>query len=340
MEQRATQNNAKSIIEAYVGKKLEAMRDNPDRESRNLVDLALCLSAGRFQKHFLNLAHSMLEDENSPYYALIHDAVKNVGTANILKFGMNIGYNSFTAGAKTIRNLEKERGYNIPWAITFHVDSESFAEEDYCEVIRQGKKLGIFTYIFFCSEIPESLTDIFDDETECAFILFSDAESISSGILEQAGEIKNLMLCIKYSGNAPEVCESLRSSKALYSIWCEYNSEEKPMCEELINTVDDLHPIMTFFVKSDDYSDYNEVYNEICKLRDTRTAATTPMEYSGTVRMVDEIISDDACIATFDEFGMLISVDRSEHNCNFKSQPLSAIFAECYPKADKLKLKE
>ncbi|MCD7784965.1 MAG: hypothetical protein LUH18_05215 [Oscillospiraceae bacterium] len=331
MEQKVTQNNAKSIIETYVGKKLEAMRDNPDRESRNLVDLALGLSAGRFQKHFLSIAHSMLEDENSPYYALIHDAIKNVGTANILKFGMNIGYNSFTAGAKTIRNLEKEHCYNIPWAITFYVDSDSFSEEAYSKVIKQGVRLGIYTYVFFCSEIPEKLTEIFDEESECAFILFSDAESIENGLLEQASEIKNLMLCVKYSDSAIKVCEQLRSSKALYSLWYEYSN--KPMCEEQLNIADELHPVLTFFVKShDDYNGYNEVYDEVYKLRDTRTAASVPMEYSGTVRMIDEIISDDTCVAVFNESGKLISVDDSGNECNFRNQTLAEIFEMCYPK--------
>ncbi len=334
MEQKTTQNNAKSIIEAYVGKKLEDMRDNPDRESRNLVDLALSLSAGRFQKHFLNLAHSILEDENSPYYALIHDAIKNVGSANILKFGMNIGYNSFTAGAKTIRNLEKEHGYNIPWVITFYVDNESFSEETYSELIRQGKKLGIFTYIFFCSAIPENLTEIFDEESECAFLLFSDAENIENGILDQAGEIKNLMLCVKYSDSAIKVCEQLRCSKALYSLWYEYN--KKPMCEEQLNIADELHPVLTFFVKSqDDYNGYNEVYDEVYKLRDARTAASVPLEYSGTIRMIDEIISDDTCVAVFNESGSLISVGGSDSDCNFRTQPLAEIFEKCYPKVTK-----
>ncbi|MCD7822937.1 MAG: hypothetical protein LUG86_02795 [Oscillospiraceae bacterium] len=334
MEQKTTQSNAKSIIEAYVGKKLEDMRDNPDRETRNLVDLALSLSAGRFQKHFLNLAHSLLEDENSPYYALIHDAIKNVGTTNILKFGMNIGYNSFTAGAKTIRNLEKERGYNIPWVITFYVDDRSFSEKAYSEAIRQGKKLGIYTYIFFCSIIPDGLTEIFDEESECAFILFSDAENIENSISEQASEIKNLMLCVKYSDSAVEVCENLRNSKALYSVWYEYN--ENPMCEELLCSADELHPILTFFVKSgNNYKGYNEVYNEVCKLRDTRTVASAPMEFTGTCRMVDEIISDDACIAVFDESGRLISIDCSENDCNFKNQSLAEIFGKCYPKVAK-----
>ncbi|MCD8108142.1 MAG: hypothetical protein LUE20_09325 [Oscillospiraceae bacterium] len=334
MEQKVTQNNAKSIIEAYVGKKLEAMRDNPDRETRNLVDLALGLSAGRFQKHFLSIAHSMLEDESSPYYVLIHDAIKNVGTANILKFGMNIGYNSFTAGANTIRKLEKERGYNIPWVITFYVDDKSFSEEFYAEAIKQGKKLGIYTYVFFCESIPEKLTEIFDDETECAFILFSDAENIGKGILTQASEIKNLMLCVKYSESATEVCEQLRRDKALYSLWYEY--VENPMCEKLLNSADELHPIMTFFVKeNDDYIGYNDVYSEVCNLRDTRIAASAPMEFTGTCRMVDEIISDDACIAVFDETGKLISVENSGRDCNFRNQPLTEIFEMCYPKAVK-----
>ena len=34
----------------------------------NLVDLALTFSKGTFERHFLTLCRSMLENETSPYY--------------------------------------------------------------------------------------------------------------------------------------------------------------------------------------------------------------------------------------------------------------------------------
>lgn len=102
-------NTSRIIIETIVKRTLKNIKDAPDRSIRNLIDMALHFSGGRFQRNFFEIAQTMLENENSPYYGLIEDVVTHIDDKSLLRFGMNVGYNSCTIGAKKIREIEKKR---------------------------------------------------------------------------------------------------------------------------------------------------------------------------------------------------------------------------------------
>lgn len=95
------------LIEAVVKNTLKEIEDSPERSIRRLVDMALNFSEGRFKNDFFGVAQRMLENENSPYYDLIRDVVTHVDHERILRLGMNVGFNSCTEGAKTIRKMRK-----------------------------------------------------------------------------------------------------------------------------------------------------------------------------------------------------------------------------------------
>ncbi len=57
----------------------------------------------------------ILTSEDSFYYDIIANIVKNTRHSTIAGFGINIGFNSLTYGANIIRENEKKFGYNIPW---------------------------------------------------------------------------------------------------------------------------------------------------------------------------------------------------------------------------------
>ena len=140
------------MVEAAVAKALRDMRTDPKRSVRNLVDLGCSFSGGRFQKAFFKLASNLLKNENSAYYTLAEKLASDVHPELLQKFGVNLGYNSFTCGAQSIREREAVCGYNIPWSLTFHLDSsENPSFEKAGALIAEGKTLGIFTYAFFAA---------------------------------------------------------------------------------------------------------------------------------------------------------------------------------------------
>ena len=99
----------------------------------------------------------MLKNKKSAYYDLLKDAIASIDHRTISTFGINMGYNSCTKGAKTIRATEATDSFSIPWSLTFSVNEASWkAHADrYASAIEEGKELGIFTYLFFLSgELP------------------------------------------------------------------------------------------------------------------------------------------------------------------------------------------
>ena len=115
------------LIETTVRQTLKGLKENPKRSIRNLVDMALNFSESRFQSRFFQTASTMLEHEESAYYTLVEDAVNHIETEHLVKFGMNLGYNSCTWGAQRIRMNEKRLGFNIPWTVLFQMDDPQYS---------------------------------------------------------------------------------------------------------------------------------------------------------------------------------------------------------------------
>ena len=66
------------LIETMVQRSLRDIACSPERTIRNLVDLALNFSHGRFQRNFLETAQAMLKNKKSAYYDLLKDAIASI----------------------------------------------------------------------------------------------------------------------------------------------------------------------------------------------------------------------------------------------------------------------
>ena len=89
------------LIETMVRKGIREMQEDPERTARNLVDMAIHFSPeGRFARELFGSAQRMLADEQSGYYALVSDVVNHMDPQRLLTFGMLVGYDGFTLGAR------------------------------------------------------------------------------------------------------------------------------------------------------------------------------------------------------------------------------------------------
>ena len=114
MQNRSVNTIARTLIQTVVRQKLTAIKNDPERSLRSLVDMGLNFAGGSEQQHILQLAQQTLQDESSAYYRIIYDMALHINTDHLLGFGMNFGYNSLTAGARHIRRLETESSCDIP----------------------------------------------------------------------------------------------------------------------------------------------------------------------------------------------------------------------------------
>lgn len=162
------------LVESTIRRTLKAMQESPEREARNLVDAGAQFSTGRFQTRLISHAQRMLQNSKSAYYALVKDVVTYADHDNIATFGVNLGYNSCTKGARLIRETEREKGFNIPWALHLRVSQEKLAGDPglYPSILREGTSLGIYTYLLFVPGDAQAVLPLVMEYPDCAFLLF------------------------------------------------------------------------------------------------------------------------------------------------------------------------
>ncbi len=326
------------LTETLVKKALKDLKDSPERSIRNLVDMALNVSDGRFQHELFTIAEQMLEDDQSSYYDIIRDVIAHVESERLLKFGMNLGYNSCTAGAKQIREKEAVCGYNIPWTIALRMDEQRLLEEPerYDRVITQGEELGIYTWMFYTQGRLQDTLPLIRKHTDSAFILFCNPDGLTPAFLDCIAEVNHLMLAVRYEENAGDIYRQLRERQFLYSLFCKYEEKdaENIINGELFYSTEQMHPLFTAVIADKDCPEETEekVYHMVAEARGRQTFRTIPWEVVRDNSYIDSIISDDSCSACFDVDGALLFCGEERASLNLFDQDLEEILRQAFSK--------
>lgn len=300
------------LIETTVRQTLKGLQQDPRRSVRNLVDLALQFSRGRFQSRFFATAQTMLEKEDSAYYTLIQDAAAHIDAEHLVRFGMNLGYNSCTWGAQRIRANEASLGFNIPWAVLLSMEGPRCLERlgRYHRVIAEGEGLGIYSWMLFAREMdPLELLPLVKEHPDSAFFLFCPPGTVDRAFAAAVTGQYNLMPVVCLDRRAEEACGLLRQARLPYSVWLSYAAPESEALTDgtVFARAASLHPVFTALLSAPACGAGTRaaVSRAAETARAGQTFATVPWElYTDTCRL-DEIISEDACWACFDGRGEL-----------------------------------
>lgn len=333
-------NTSRIIIETMVRKSIQDMQDSPKRSIRNLVDMALNFSGGRFQQRFFSVTQAMLKNENSPYYELVQNVASHVDTGRLVGFGVNLGYNSCTRGAAIIRETEASQGFNVPWMLTLHLDAtkQGFHADRYKSIVEQGEKMGIYTWQLFADKSMEFALSLAAEFPDSAFIIYCDQAHITPQMLDEAAELSNLMLAVRYEEGAETLCRTLREMKLLYSVYHVYSAEDTVpiLSDDLFYGIQQLDPVFAVLVPAADCpaETRTAVTAHVRKLREEQRFPLLPWEAAADCRLVDGIISGDPCAATFDADGKLHICDNDNKATEYDlfEDDLESIFRNALPR--------
>ena len=218
-----TAKTSRIIIKTFVRTALKDADESPERCTRNLVDMALHFSKGRFQQEFFEMARTMLNNDNSPYYPLIEDTLRHMDKEKLIEFGMNLGYNGCTQGAHIVRKIKRTENINVPWLFFLNIDS-SYADlhSRYQAIFDQGKELGIYVYCLYTDGDPEKLLPLIEHNPDCAMILLCNSAAITEDFAKAAESLNNMLIGVAYDDNTDTACLVLRDHRLLYSIYRMY----------------------------------------------------------------------------------------------------------------------
>ncbi len=304
------------LIETIVKRMLTDIKKDPERSIRNVIDMALNFAKGRFQHVFFQAAQTMLQNENSAYYALLRDVAAHVDTRYLLTFGMNVGYNGCTAGAVRIRQNEMELWCRIPWTIQLETNAKTEVHlPTYHAVIQEGEQLGIYTWLLFVQESTAPALELAAAHTDSAFCLFCAPELVTDAFLEEITNQPHVMPVIRWGEEIDEACARLRERELLYSIFYPYtpNDVESVLNGALFQEIPLLSPAMTILTAVPDCPDElrRTIYETVVQTRNAQTCRTILMELDGDMERIDHVISDDTCAIRFDPQGSLRRPDGS-----------------------------
>lgn len=328
------------LVQTTVRKAIRDIRESPERSIRNLVDMALNFSDGRFQKEFFYTSQQMLENENSAYYSLIRNMVEHTDEEKLLTFGMNLGYNCSILGARQIRQIEAAEGYNIPWSISLEMGPDSFSQNQdrYHALIEEGEHLGIFIWFLFSHDQAHDCLSLAAAHPNEAFVLFCSAEEITWTLIDCASELNNLMLAVPMNEDAPVICSLLREAGLLYSLYTTYGAADLPKIEsgDWFYDMEQMHPVFSVFIPKRECSKeiQQRAYSVIHEARMAQTHATMLWEMYQDNLLIDRIVSEDGCWAGFCADGRLHSINGHGEEKTYGSTdvPLETLFRQAFPK--------
>ncbi|MDO5153259.1 MAG: hypothetical protein Q4D50_07840 [Eubacteriales bacterium] len=328
------------LIEAVVRRALKDAGDSPERSTRNLVDMALQFTQGKFQHRFFETARLMLKKEESAFHKMVPDAVASIDQERLIGFGMNLGYNGCIAGAKIIRSIEKKEHFNIPWMITLVINGDDCLNraEDYCAILEQGRPLGIYTWQIYACGQAQKIMPLIGKYPDYAFILYCAPGEITDALLDEAESLHNLMIAVAYTQGADDACQLLRQRRFLYSVYVPYGECDLPriVSGEVLDDTEILHPVFTAFLADAGCPKAvrEQVYQYVSRTRTQQLYKTVPWDAVSDSRFVNGVISEDTCQACFDGQGNLWMFREGPERMDYNifRQPLREILKQAFPK--------
>ena len=218
------ENLTHKMQRAAVGKMVDVVLSHADKDPEKtvgqIVDLAKQFYGGSFSDETYEHAKKILSDPDSKWSKLINCVLDQTDPNVARTMALNLGYEAFFRGTKTIRENRVKYQCNIPWLILFdptsacnmhcvgcwageygHKNNLSF--EDMDKIITQGKELGVYLYMLTGGEPlvrKKDLIALCEKHSDAAFLSFTNATLIDEEFCQDMLRVGNFIPAISLEG--------------------------------------------------------------------------------------------------------------------------------------------
>ena len=331
-------NFPKSIVTNAVRMGLRNIRNDSSRGVRYMVDLGAHLAKSPEPKRFFTVIQNIFGNPKSVYYKLVSDIVRSTDAQTLETVGINVGYMSWTCGARTIRRIESSHGHSIPWTLLLDWNGKPKNHADLNSIVSQGRSLGIHTYMVFSGKDTGNtleLLDCFDAFPDCAFVLFSDSEAVTA---ECAGKmLKNVMVLVSYDHpKRDETMKQLAEQQRMFGAYYVYNNDnaEEILSGRLLTQFRDMGYTMAFFV-ADAQCSLLTAQSVSQYIESNRNAQSYPIflcELLSDIDYVDQVVSGKSCAVQIGCDGTIRTADGVLYDVNMRTHTLEQALALAFPR--------
>lgn len=251
-------NAANTLKKLGIEKTFDYIYKDPDKNMPKIMDWADKFAEGEFPTQ-REMIREAITDPKHPYYNFIRHLINDVDPKVTKTLAVNFFINSALVGWKKEEELRKKYNCNIPWAILLDPTSAcnlhctgcwaaeyghklNLTYDEIDDIICQGKKLGVYLYIYTGGEPlvrKRDLIRLCEKHSDCVFLCFTNAILIDEEFADEMLRVGNFVPAISLEGfeeatdgrrgegvyqKVRKAMELLRSKKLIYGISCCYTS--------------------------------------------------------------------------------------------------------------------
>lgn len=287
----------RTIVEGTVSRALRDMEGDTHRTARNLVDLGMSLARGPFERQFFAKCRQILDDDSSPCFEMIRRVLSCFDRQTLLTFGVNVGFEGCSRGAKRIREVESREGFNVPWTIRIAAGEQGLSRIYVQRVITEAMELGVHVFILEdCGLAQSDLRQILTDNPPCAFGVITHGLWGQDWDLDVLADLHNLLLCVDGEGPlALELCHALEDARMPYAAYLCYDDRIQNL-DSRLEAVGALgSPLVLLLGDGAGPEAQAQVRRRVLESRSSYAYSFVPIDLPGDLLAIDRIISDDPC---------------------------------------------
>lgn len=195
---------------------------NKDREKNllKLVDLSQKFLGDTFSDKAYDGARDLIKDKDGKWMQYLERALDELDPHVVKMTALNLGFEAAFSGYKKTLKLKEKYQCNVPWIILMdptsacnlkctgcwaaeygHKMNLTYDEMD--SIITQGKKLGIYFYMYTGGEPmvrKKDLLRICEKHQDCAFHAFTNGTLIDEELCKEMARVGNISLSLSLEG--------------------------------------------------------------------------------------------------------------------------------------------
>ena len=226
-------SSIKETMQSFaINQALKYVEGDPETNIPKLLALAeKMLPAGWYEEQF-NTIKKVVEEKGNWYQLVLKLYELDPGVRKA--FFQNFIFNASLKGSAIIQENREKYGCNVPWAILLDPTSAcnlhctgcwaaeygnrlNLSLETIDSIIRQGKELGTYMYIYTGGEPTVRKTDLFkicEMHPDCMFLAFTNGTLIDEEFCKEMLRVKNFVPAISLEGF--EDANDSRRGKGIY----------------------------------------------------------------------------------------------------------------------------
>ena len=200
-------------------KAFDYLYKDPETNLLKIMHWADKFSGGEFEGQ-RKVIREALENPDHPYYSYIRNLIQEVDPFVVKTTAVNFFINANLIGWPKQEECREKYGCNIPWAILLDPTSAcnlhctgcwaaeygnklNLTYDEIDSIIRQGKELGVYMYIYTGGEPLIRKADLMKlcrEHSDCIFLCFTNATLIDEKLADEMLEVGNFVPAISLKG--------------------------------------------------------------------------------------------------------------------------------------------